>query len=372
MKTEWKKIFRICACVFLLFLCMNYWNGLINVLITVIGASAPLIIGAAIAYVVNILMSFYERLFFPKWQRSALVATRSVVCMIFAFLTAAAIITVVFWLILPQLVSSINIIINALPPLFIKALDWINHFEFVPDNWFSVLYSIDWQSKIGQITQWLTTGIGSVVNTVAKTLLSVFSGIVTAIIAFIFSIYLLLDKKKLKRQFEKLFTTYTKPKFYNKFFYMMSVLDDSFHRFIVGQVTEALILGALCTVGMLIFRFPYATMVGALIGFTALIPIAGAYIGAGVGAFMILTVSPVKALWFLVFIIILQQLEGNLIYPRVVGSSMGLPGIWVLAAVTVGGGTFGVLGMLIGVPLAAAIYRLVKEDIAKKENNYYL
>ncbi len=366
-KTEWKKIFKICACVFLLYLCINYWNGLINVLKTLIGASAPLIVGGVIAYIVNILMSCYEKWFFPKWQKSVLIRTRSVVCMIFAFLTAIVIIAAVSWLIIPQLISCINLIINALPPLFIKGLDWVNSLEFVPDNWFEVLYDIDWQSKLGQIAQWLQTGIGSVVNTVAKTLSTVFSGIVTAIIAFIFSIYLLLDKKKLKSQFTRLFTTYTKPVFYNRFFYVLGVLDDSFRRFIVGQVTEALILGALCTVGMLIFRFPYATMIGALIGFTALIPIAGAYIGAGVGAFMILTVSPVKALWFLLFIIILQQLEGNLIYPRVVGSSMGLPGIWVLAAVTVGGGTFGVLGMLIGVPFAAAIYRLVKEDIAKRE-----
>ncbi len=368
MKFDWKKCLKICACIFLLYLCINYWNGLINVLLTVIGAASPLLVGAAIAYIVNILMSRYEKWFFPKWQNSALVKTRSIVCMVFAYLTAAVIITVVFWLILPQLISGINLIINALPALIIKGLDRINDLEFVPDNWFEVLYEIDWQSKLGQIAQWLQTGLGSVVNTVAKTLFTVFSGIVTAIIAFIFSIYLLIDKKKLKRQFAKLFTTYTKPKFYNKFFYVLHVFDDSFHRFIVGQFTEALILGALCTLGMIIFRFPYATMIGTLIGFTALIPIAGAYIGAGIGAFMILTVSPVKALWFLLFIIILQQLEGNLIYPRVVGSSMGLPGIWVLVAVTVGGGTFGVLGMLIGVPLAAAIYRLVKEDMAKRGN----
>ena len=126
---------------------------------------------------------------------------------------------------------------------------------------------------------------------------------------------------------------------------------------------EAVILGLLCTLGMLLLRLPYATMIGALVAFTALIPVAGAYIGAGVGAFMILTVSPIKALVFLVFLVILQQLEGNLIYPRVVGSSMGLPGVWVLAAVTVGGGLMGISGMLLGVPLTAAIYRMLREDV---------
>ena len=119
---------------------------------------------------------------------------------------------------------------------------------------------------------------------------------------------------------------------------------------------------------MLIFKMPYAAMIGTLIGFTALIPVAGAYIGAGIGAFMILTVSPVKAIWFLVFIVILQQLEGNIIYPRVVGSSIGLPGLWVLAAVTIGGGLFGVLGMLIGVPIAAALYRMLRTDLNKRES----
>ncbi|WP_277215231.1 AI-2E family transporter [Pseudoflavonifractor capillosus] len=141
------------------------------------------------------------------------------------------------------------------------------------------------------------------------------------------------------------------------------MLNECFHKYIVGQCTEALILGGLCTLGMLILQLPYATMTGAVIAFTALIPVAGAYIGAGVGAFMILTVSPVKAIIFLIFIVILQQLEGNLIYPRVVGSSMGLPGIWVLAAVTVGGGVMGIPGMLLCVPLAAAFYKLLREDV---------
>jgi len=140
-------------------------------------------------------------------------------------------------------------------------------------------------------------------------------------------------------------------------------MNKSFHNFIVGQCTEAVILGSLCMVGMWVLRFPYAVMIGVLIGFTALIPIAGAYIGAGVGAFMIFTVSPFKAVLFLVFIVVLQQLEGNLIYPRVVGNSIGLPGIWVLAAITIGGGILGIGGMLLAVPLTATIYKLLREDI---------
>ena len=146
----------------------------------------------------------------------------------------------------------------------------------------------------------------------------------------------------------------------------MTTTDTCFHSFIVGQCLDAVILGTLCIIGMSIFRFPYAMMIGCLVGFTALIPIAGAYIGAAVGAFMIFTVSPLQALLFIVFLVILQQLEGNLIYPKVVGASIGLPGIYVLAAITIGGGVMGIPGMLLGVPVTAALYKLVKDNMAKR------
>lgn len=145
--------------------------------------------------------------------------------------------------------------------------------------------------------------------------------------------------------------------------YVLTVLNQSFHHFLAGQTIEAVILGMLCTIGMWILRLPYAAMIGCLVGVTALLPVIGAYIGAAAGACMLLTVSPVKALVFLIFLTILQQIEGNFIYPRVVGHSIGLPGIWVLAAVIVGGGAFGIWGILFAVPLAAAIYRLLRPSI---------
>ena len=148
-----------------------------------------------------------------------------------------------------------------------------------------------------------------------------------------------------------------------KLTYIASVADDSFHKFIVAQCTEAVILGLLCTVGMLILRLPYAAMIGAVTAVSAFIPVVGAFIGGGIGAFLILMESPSKALIFLVFIILLQQIEGDLIYPKVVGSSMGLPSLWVLAAVTVGGGVFGITGMLLGVPLASTVYKIIRDDI---------
>lgn len=218
-----------------------------------------------------------------------------------------------------------------------------------------------------QIAKGVTSGVSSMFGAVATAVSSIFSGIVTFLVSFIFSIYILLGKDRLGLQLKRLMVNYIKPAWNKKLFYVLSVFNDCFHKYIVGQCIEAVILGTLCILGMLICRFPYATMIGTLIGFTALIPVAGAYIGAGVGAFMILTVSPMKAVLFLVFIVVLQQLEGNLIYPKVVGTSIGLPGIWVLAAVTIGGSLFGVSGMLIGVPTAAAVYRILRNDMNRRE-----
>jgi len=238
----------------------------------------------------------------------------------------------------------------------------------LPDDIMAELAKIDWKSNISKIFDILTSGIGSVFDILISTLTSVFSGIVTAIVSIIFSIYLLSGKERIASQiirFEKCYLKLSKLKRFN---HIVETIKESFESFIVGQCKEAVILGILCSLGMWIFGFPYATMIGALIGFTALIPVAGAYIGAAVGAIMILTESPIKALLFLIFIVVLQQLEGNLIYPKVVGESIGLPGFYVLAAVTIGGGVMGILGMLLGVPLAAAAYKLIGEDINERLN----
>jgi len=363
MKIETKTIVKIGVGIFLLYLAIYYWNTVSDLFFAAIGAASPLIIGALIAYLVNILMTFFERHYFPKSSKPAVVKSRRAVCLTAAILAMLFIVATVCYLIIPELWASVVLIIARLPGQIESLLEYANELEFIPDNIIDILENIDWKSRIEQIVSVFTTGLGNVVNTVIKTLSSVFSGIVTALIAIIFAMYLLIGRDKLLRQSHRLLKHYLRPRVCEKLFYVLHIVNDSFRRFIVGQCTEAVILGILCTVGMMIFRFPYATMIGALVAFTALIPIAGAYIGAGVGAFMILTVSPIKALLFLVFIIVLQQIEGNAIYPRVVGSSIGLPGVWVLAAVTIGGGVMGIPGMLIGVPLTASLYRIIRNDI---------
>ncbi|MBQ7974936.1 MAG: AI-2E family transporter [Clostridia bacterium] len=365
MNITWKNCIRICVSVFVLYLCMEYFGVLMSFLGVVIGAAAPLGVGCVIAYCVNILMSFYEKHYFSNSKNKYLIKSRRPVCMVGAFLSLIAIITLVVNLVVPQLISCIQLIIAKLPLAIGYILNIVDGWGIVSEDVTKTLAGIDWQSRITEIVSMLTSSVGSV----AKVVINVFSGIVTSFIGIIFSFYVLLSKDRLKRQFSLLMDTYLPCKVIGKVKYVAKTVDNCFKKYISGQCIEAVILGSLCTVGMLILQLPYAAMIGALVAFTALIPVAGAYIGAGVGAFMILTVSPVKALIFLVFLIVLQQVEGNLIYPKVVGSSIGLPAIWVLAAITVGGGIMGILGMLLGVPVAASVYKLISDSVKKEKMN---
>lgn len=364
MNFNWKLCFKLCFSVFLLYLCINYWD---KVSVAILGAAAPIIIGFVIAYLVNIIMNFYERHYFIKSKKKFVIKSRRPVCMIGAFLTVLAVIALVVGLVVPEFISCIQVLIEKLPSAIADGIIRLSRVEFISDEVITALKEINWQERITQILGFATTGVGSVVSVLITSVTAVFSGVITGFLSLIFAIYFLLGKNKLLRQIKRFFKHYLKENIYKKFKYGINVFNDSFHRYIVGQCIEAVILGVLCTVGMLILKMPYATMIGALIAFTALIPIVGAFLGAGVGAFMILTEDPIKALIFIIFIVVLQQLEGNLIYPKVVGTSIGLPAIWVLAAVTVGGGVFGITGMLIFVPLTAAVFKIIKDDINSKK-----
>ena len=363
MTISWKTCLRVGVTAFALFLAVYYWQGAVGLIGAIAGAALPLVIGGAAAYILNLLMSFYERHYFVKKQSAAIEKSRRPVCMTLSILTLLLIVAGIILLVVPQLMQAVQLLWAEVPGELEKLSQWLKGIEWLPQEMRNLADSINWREKLGSMARVLTSGIGSVAGVLVSTVSTVFSGAVTTLLSVIFTIYLLSGKEKLHSQCHRLMRFVLREKWYNRVCHVLRVVDDCFRRYIVGQCTEALILGALCTLGMLILQFPYATMIGALVAFTALIPVAGAYIGAGVGAFMILTVSPVKALGFLAFILVLQQLEGNLIYPRVVGSSIGLPGIWVLAAVTVGGSLLGILGMLLAVPLAAAGYRLLSENV---------
>lgn len=368
MKIEWKTCFKIGLSIFILYLCINYWQGAMGLLTALLKAASPLFIGCIIAYLVNILMSLYEKHYFTQNTGKFVQKSRRPVCMLAAFITLLAIFVLIILLIVPQLISCVALIFSALPDVISQIISNLDKINAIPDDIVSALSSIDWQSKIGQIANMLTSGVGNVMDFLVTTVSSVVSGITTFFISFIFSIYLLSGKEKLLGQFDSVMRHYMPKRWYEKVIYVFRIFHDCFHRYIVGQCTEAVILGTLCAIGMFILKLPYAPMIGTLIAFTALIPVAGAYIGGIVGALMIFSVSPIKAVVFVIYLVALQQFEGNIIYPRVVGSSMGLPGFWVLTAVTIGGGIMGIAGMLLSVPVAAALYRLIKNDINKRDS----
>ena len=361
MQISWKTCLKLGVSVFALYMCIHFWPAAVALLGKLLSAASPLIAGAAVSYILNILMMAYERHFFPNSKKPSVAKLRRPLCMVGALLTLIAIVVLVVWLIAPQLGSCFRLVAEQLPGFMNKLLDKVKTWGIVPEDTMTMLEGIDWKSWVGKIV----SGLGDVVTVLASAVTSVFSAIVSGLLALIFAIYLLAGKEKLAVQMRALMHRYLKENWCKKIDHFLEVADDCFHKYIVGQCTEAVVLGLLCVLGMTLLRLPYAAMIGALIAVTALIPIAGAWIGAGVGAFLILMVDPVQALVFLIFILILQQLENNLIYPKVVGSSIGLPGIWVLAAITVGGGVLGVVGMIVGVPLTAVLYRLLRADVHK-------
>ena len=367
-KISIKTLLAITGCAFLLYLGTHYWQGFTDFLKSFVSAMLPLTIGFLIAFIINPMMGAYERHFFPKAEKKFVQKIRRPICLILALLTLSSVIAVVVWLVVPQLISCIRLVINLLPTMINRILDVIEKHHLLSNEIISTLEGIDWKGRFEQILNMVTNGVSGIFDFLIQTLTGVISAIITTFFSFIFAIYLLLGKEKLKSQAITVLETIFPKKITAGIAYVVYNLNVSFRRYLIGQSTEAVILGVLCGIGMMILKLPYAAMISALIAFTALIPIAGAYIGAAIGAFMILTVSPLKALIFLIFLVILQQIEGNLIYPRVVGSSLGLPGIWVLAAVTVGGSLAGIPGMFLGVPLVAFFYRITKDFVNAKKN----
>lgn len=362
MKFEKRKIAQLIFAVMCIYLIMRYWEYLVNGLVIFLDVLTPLIVGAAIAYVVNIVMNFFEVKLLSK------VKYKRVISLIMAYGSIILVVVLICVLIVPELKSCVEVLIDSLPSTVDKIEKFVgsnyNKLDFLPKD--LELESMNWEETVNSIISAVGTGAGHTVGMLLGYVSSIFSVVVNFVMGLIFSIYILADKEHLNAQTEKLMGTYLSEKLCGKIRYVVNVLNDSFRNFIVGQCIEAVILGTLCVAGMLIFGFPYAVMIGILIGCTALVPIAGAYIGGAVGAVMIFTESPIKALLFIVFLVILQQFEGQIIYPRVVGSSIGLPGIWVFAAVLVGGGLFGIMGILFGIPIVSALYQLISNDMRKR------
>lgn len=369
MKIEWKTCFKLGFTVFITFLCINHWQSFLSFVSSIYYAATPLIIALAAAYIIGIPMTSFEKLYFPKNKKNKFIQkTRRPVALILSVVLLFGIISLIIGLVIPELVLCVKFLIAEIPNIFEKLIHSKLISKALPESILDEVKDINWQEHVEKIFNILVSGIGDAADILIKTVTSIFSGLVTAVVSIILTVYILLDRDRIKTGCMIVMKTYLPRKITSKTVYCAGIFNKTFRRYIVGQCTEAVILGVLCTLSMLIFRIPYAGMVGALIGFTALIPIAGAYIGAAVGAVMILTQSFPKAIFFVVMIIILQQIEGNLIYPKVVGKSIGLPALWVLVAVTVGGSLMGIAGMLIGVPITAGIYKIVKDDIKRRRS----
>lgn len=366
---NWKRFTQYGLIAALLCLFVIYFKEIINWGGNLLAVMFPLILGCIFAYVLNILMIRLEKFYFPKCNNQMIKKSRRPVCIFFSLALLILIVIFVLYLVIPQVVNCFVIISKDVPELFQKVLQFlIDKSEELPvlQQQLTEL-DLDWGNLINKVSTGIMAGTKGILTS-ATTIVGSFVGtVVNVVIGLIFSLYILACKEEVGEKINRVLKAFIKNTVYERIVYVLGVIDECFSSFILGQVTEAVILGTLCALGMSLLHLPYAGPIGALIGLTALIPIFGAYIGAVLGAFMIVTVDPKQALVFLVFLVILQQVEGNLIYPKVVGSSIGLPGIWVLAAIMIGSGLGGVVGMLIGVPIAATLYKLVRNATKEKE-----
>lgn len=332
-----------------------------------IGIISPFIIGIAIAFILNLVMRIFEERVFKVLDSKRYSSLKRPLSVALTFVVVFAAITGLIIFIIPQLINSISTLTDTVPS-YIRSFEelisqYVSNTEVLNTLWNNFLSA--WREILQFTGQIVVTSLSGVVNiTVGFT-----SGLVNFILSLIFSIYMLLNKERLQLGMKKVLYAFSKNNFADKIMYLGKVANESFSSYIGGQFIEAIIIGALCFIGMIILKMPYPLLISVLVAVTALIPIFGAFIGTIPSAFIILIIDPMKALWFVIFIIVLQQIEGNLIYPKVVGSSVGLPPIWVMLAMLIGGNTFGLLGMLLGIPTFSVIYKISREYINKRLKN---
>ena len=367
---KYQKYIPMAIVGFVFYLAILYWKSFVALVGSIIKASSAMIIGLLMAYVVNILMIQFEKLYQHIFKKKYQKAKRPL-CIILSYLSVVLLFALLVSIIVPQIIDATELLLKnsfkALSPYFndLSKYPQLKSFITPIETFLSDLSKGSLSSTSTDMLKHLFTGASGLLSNMTKVLSSIAGIVATLFFGFMFSLYLLGSKEILLAQLNRVLKTYL-PKAYPKISYVAHVFNESIKNFVIGQVTEALIIGVLAALGCTILRFPYALMVGAIIGTTALIPVLGAYLGALVSAFLIFTISPVKAIQFLIFIVILQQFEDNLIYPRVVGTSLGLPGIWVLASITVFGGVFGFGGVIFGVPITSALYTLLRNDLHRR------
>lgn len=359
--------------VFTIILLIALWNYklLFEWIGFAFGIVTPFLIGGGIAFVLNVPMSFFEETLFGNKLVKEKKLTKKLARPLSLVLTIVAVIGIVvlvMFVVIPELAQTLISLGKTIQAFVPEAQRFLE--ELFTDNsemraWLDNL-NIDLDKILNSVIVFFRNGAGNVLNSTVYAIGSIVNGVTTFVIAFVFACYILLQKEKLGVQVKKVMRAFLKEKWENRCLKVCTLTFKTFSNFLTGQCLEALILGSMFFVAMSIFKMPYALLVGVLVAFTALIPIFGAFIGCVVGAFLILMVDPLQALFFVILFLVLQQIEGNLVYPKVVGNSVGLPSIWVLAAVTIGGSLMGVVGMLIFIPLVSVVYTLFRESVYKR------
>lgn len=327
----------------------------------------PFIIGIFIAFILNVLLNFVENKLFKKLNKKNYKTWSKLkrpVSVIITFIIIITIMVFILGLLIPQLQNTVSLFTKNFDTYKEQTIEILNNFGINSESINN--YSTSINNLKNEITSYINNNRNEIMQITIGVASSFLGSITSIIIGIVFAIYILLKKEDLSRQFKKILKAYLPEKYERRIEEIAKLSNITFGNFISGQCLEALIIGLLCFIGMLLLQIPYASTISVLVGFTALIPVFGAFIGTFIGAFLIFMVEPFKALIFIIFIIILQQLEGNIIYPKVVGKSVGLPSIWVMVAVTVGASIYGILGMILSVPLCSILYSIIKTDVNLK------
>lgn len=364
-----KWIIRVVTVCMLIYLGIRHANSVAMCMAWLFGLVSPLLIGGLLALVLSVPMEAFEKRLFQKRNGKNTVGLRRTVAIILSVLLVLGLLVGIAFLVIPELINALKLLAQNVMTALDQMATWEENTDFsrYPYGEYLARINIDWAQLKDNLDQWIKTQSGNLLNQTIIALDTIVGYIIRFFMIIVFSIYLLANKEKLRLQMLRLIRVWLPQRCGRALTHVFAVCARCFRQFVAGQATEAVILGTLCTIGMLILGLPYAPMIGAMIGVTALIPIVGAFLGTIVGAFLILTVNPIQAFIFVLFVLILQQLEGNLIYPRVVGSKIKLPPMWVIAAVMIGGNLAGPLGMLLGVPAASVAYTLIKESTADRE-----
>ncbi len=366
-----RKMVRLMLLAALLALAVMHVEFILDTALRLWQVASPMVVGAILAYILEIIIKRFEKVFFPQSKKQWVNKARRPVCILLATVLVVFFAVLMVSIIIPGLTDAFTVLAREFPNYFLEVKNWVlTTFSDVPTvTEYAKDLELDWNIIQDRAVQWAISGIGdnSLISNTVTVISAVTGSIANFLISAIFAIFLLASKQKLQSQYRNLMWASVSEKNNGKMQRIMHTANRCFSGFIVGQSINGLILGVLTWLGMRIFGMPYALMVGVLSGTTSLVPIIGGYIGAALGTFLVFTANPGLALWFLIFIVALQTLQGNILYPRLVGDSVGLPSLWVLAAVSVGGGLGGVGGMLVAVPITATVYILLREWVQKKK-----